>query len=165
MQPKALRPQLIPTPFHAKYGDYEAVVGIQDGVVEGQFPGLAMRLVLEWYEIHRGELMEDWLLKERRLAQPQEAWREITLAEGAQRLRTYRFSAQRVRETRNRQPGGVLWAVYRQNLDGSEPCYYLSNGPEDTPLETLARVGGSRWPIETEFETEKTMSACRINDW
>ena len=26
---------------------------------------------------------------------------------------------------------------------------------EDTPLETLAYVGGSRWPIETEFETEK----------
>ena len=58
--------------------------------------------------------------------------------------------------TRNREPGGVLWAVYRQNLDGSEPRYYLSNGPEDTPLETLAHVGGSRWPIETEFETEKS---------
>ena len=27
--------------------------------------------------------------------------------------------------------------------------------PEDTPLETLAYVGGSRWRIETEFETEK----------
>jgi SRSO17 transposase len=95
-------------------------------------------------------------VKERSLAQPREAWREITVAEGSQGPRTYRFSAQRVRETRNRQPGGVLWAVYRQNLDGSEPRYYLSNGSEDTPLETLARVGGSRWPIETEFETEKS---------
>ena len=38
-------------------------------------------------------------------------------------------------------------------LDGSEPRYYLSNAPEDTPLETLAYVGGSRWRIETEFET------------
>ncbi len=27
---------------------------------------------------------------------------------------------------------------------GSEPRYYLSNAPEDTPLETLAYVGGSR---------------------
>ena len=34
--------------------------------------------------------------------------------------------------------------------------YYLSNDPEDTPLETLAYVGGSRWRIETEFETEKS---------
>ncbi len=48
------------------------------------------------------------------------------------------------------------WAVYRRNLDGSEPRYYLSNAPEDTPLETLAYVGGSRWRIETEFETEKS---------
>ena len=43
----------------------------------------------------------------------------------------------------------------RRNLDGSEPRYYLSNAPEDTPLETLAYVSGSRWRIETEFETEK----------
>ena len=26
----------------------------------------------------------------------------------------------------------------------------------DTPLETLAYMGGSRWHIETEFETEKS---------
>ena len=39
--------------------------------------------------------------------------------------------------------------------DGSEPRYYLSNAPEDTTLEKLAYVGGSRWRIETEFETEK----------
>ena len=32
---------------------------------------------------------------------------------------------------------------------------YLSNAPEDTTLETLARVGGSRWHIETEFRREK----------
>ena len=55
-----------------------------------------------------------------------------------------------------RKPGGVAWAIYRQNLDGSEPRYYLSNAPLDTPLETLAHVGGSRWRIETEFETEKS---------
>ena len=86
---------------------------------------------------------------------PDEAWREITVAEGSQGPRTYRFSAQRVRPTSRRKPGEIHWAVYRRNLDGSEPRYYLSNAPEDTPLETLAYVGGSRWRIETEFETEK----------
>ena len=45
---------------------------------------------------------------------------------------------------------------YRQNLDGSEARYYLSNAPEDTSLETLAYVSASRWWIETEFETEKS---------
>ena len=74
------------------------------------------------------------------------------MAQGSQGPRSYMFCAQRVRVTR---PGHEAWAVYRRNLDGSEPRYYLSNAPEDTMLETLACVGGSRWPIETEFETEK----------
>ena len=87
---------------------------------------------------------------------PEAAWREITVAEGSQGPRSYMFSAQRVRPTSRRKPGGIQWAVYRRNLDGSEPRYYLSNATEDTPLETLAYVGGSRWRIETEFETEKS---------
>ncbi len=77
------------------------------------------------------------------------------MAQGSQGPRTYRFSAQRVRATRRRKPGEELWAVWRRNRDGSEPRYYRSNAPEDTTLETLAYVGGSRWRIEMEFETEK----------
>ena len=49
------------------------------------------------------------------------------MAQGSQGPRTYRFSAQRVRATRRRKPGEELWAVWRRNLDGSEPRYYLSN--------------------------------------
>ena len=87
---------------------------------------------------------------------PEDAWREITVAQGSQGPRTYMFSAQRVRPTSRRRPGEIHWAIWRRNLDGSEPRYYLSNAPGDTPLETLAYVGGSRWRIETEFETEKS---------
>ena len=61
-----------------------------------------------------------------------------------------------MRATSKRKPGEIHWAVYRRNLDGSEPRYYLSNAPGDTPLGTLACVGGSRWRVETEFETEKS---------
>ena len=50
-----------------------------------------------------------------------EAWREITVAEGSQGPRTYRYSAQRVWVTQRRKPGEILWVIYRQNLDGSEP--------------------------------------------
>ena len=85
---------------------------------------------------------------------PEEAWREITVAEGSQGPRSYLFSAQCDR------PAGASPAKSTgpssRNRDGSEPRYYLSNAPEDTPLETLAYVGGSRWRIETEFETEKS---------
>ena len=95
-------------------------------------------------------------MSERSTALPPEAWREMTIAAGSQGPRTCLFNAQRVRVTRRRKPGEILWAIYRHNRDGSEPRCYLSNAPEDTPLETLAYVGGSRWRIETEFETEKS---------
>ena len=51
------------------------------------------------------------------------------MAEGSQGPRRYWFSAQRVRPTSRRKPGEIHWAVYRRNLDGSEPRYYLSNAP------------------------------------
>ncbi len=56
----------LPPHFHAKYGEYEVVVRIDDGVVEGRFPRRALRLVMEWYGMHPEEIMEDWLLAEQR---------------------------------------------------------------------------------------------------
>ncbi len=55
-----------PPHFHAKYGEYEVTVQILDGVVEGRFPRRALRHVLEWYELHKEELMEDWQLAKAR---------------------------------------------------------------------------------------------------
>jgi hypothetical protein len=51
-----------PAHFHAKYGEYEITVAIETGVVNGAFPKRALRLVLEWYELHKQELMTDWTL-------------------------------------------------------------------------------------------------------
>ena len=60
-----------PPHFHALYGDYEIKVSIQDGAVDGSFPKRALKLVLEWYAIHRAELMEDWeLARERKALKP-----------------------------------------------------------------------------------------------
>jgi SRSO17 transposase len=84
-----------------------------------------------------------------------EDWQVLTVAEGAQGPRSYQFAAQRVWESRDGLPGRESWLVLRRNLDGSEPKYYLSNAPADTPLLTLGQVGAKRWPIETEFQTEK----------
>jgi SRSO17 transposase len=104
----------------------------------------------------------------RAAALPATAWRVITVAEGAQGWRTYRFAAERLRETRAGVPGQVRWVVYRENLDGREPRYYFSNAPADTPLATLARVASARWPIETEFETEKSdigLDEYEVRSW
>lgn len=54
-----------PAHFHARYGDYEVTVALDTGIVEGQFPHRALRLTLEWYELHADELREDWQLAQR----------------------------------------------------------------------------------------------------
>ena len=51
-----------PPHFHATYGEYQITVDIETGVVNGRFPKRAIRHVLEWHELHRDELMEDWQL-------------------------------------------------------------------------------------------------------
>jgi Domain of unknown function (DUF4160) len=51
-----------PPHFHAKYGEYEITVTVDEGGVTGEFPRRALRLVLEWYELHKPELQKDWLL-------------------------------------------------------------------------------------------------------
>jgi hypothetical protein len=56
-----------PPHFHAKYGSYEVIIDIETGVVEGRFPRRALRLALEWYDMHKEELLEDWLLAEQRM--------------------------------------------------------------------------------------------------
>jgi SRSO17 transposase len=88
-------------------------------------------------------------VRERVKRLPAEAWQELTVAEGVQGPRTYRFAAERVRQTHERQPGKVLRLLYRENLDGSEPRYYFAHAPAATPLATLAWVAAARWPIET----------------
>ena len=35
-------------------------VEIESGVVTGQFPRRGLHAVLEWYEIHKADLAEDW---------------------------------------------------------------------------------------------------------
>ena len=57
-----------PPHFLASYGEYEVVVQIESGVVEGRFPPRALRLVLEWLDLHRDELLDDWTLAVARLA-------------------------------------------------------------------------------------------------
>jgi SRSO17 transposase len=82
-------------------------------------------------------------------------WKVLTVAEGAQGPRSYQFVGQRGWESRDGVPGRESWLVARRPLAGSELKYYLSNAPADTPLPTLGQVGAGRWPIETEFQTEK----------
>jgi hypothetical protein len=52
----------VPPHFHAWYnhGEFKVSVDIKSGIVKGEMPGRAIRLILEWLELHREELMENW---------------------------------------------------------------------------------------------------------
>ena len=50
-----------PPHFHAKYGDDQASIRIDNGeILEGVLGARAKRLVEEWRVLHEAELLEDW---------------------------------------------------------------------------------------------------------
>ncbi len=49
-----------PPHFHAKYGDYQVTIDIETGIIKGVFPKRALRLLLEWYDLHGEELLQNW---------------------------------------------------------------------------------------------------------
>jgi len=50
-----------PPHFHARYNDFEAVIQIEPlEIMEGTMPRRALGLVLDWAELHRAELLNDW---------------------------------------------------------------------------------------------------------
>jgi len=48
--------------FHAVYGEHEISVELELGTIHGEFPARALRLVLEWANLHKQELIENWQL-------------------------------------------------------------------------------------------------------
>jgi hypothetical protein len=54
-----------------RYGGRKGTVRIEDGYVEGNFPSRVRSLLLEWWDLHREELAEDWrLAQERKQVKP-----------------------------------------------------------------------------------------------
>jgi len=52
-----------PPHFHVEYADCKAVVLIQEGTIsKGSLPARQLKLVLAWNELHRDELMQNWIL-------------------------------------------------------------------------------------------------------
>jgi len=49
-----------PPHFHARYQDQEIIVEIETGLVEGRMSKRALRMVLEWADLHQAELQENW---------------------------------------------------------------------------------------------------------
>ena len=61
-----------PPHCHAEYAEYNALIDIINGtVIKGGLPGKQLRYALEWCELHRDELMQNWeLAKSGKLPNP-----------------------------------------------------------------------------------------------
>lgn len=52
-----------PPHFHVRYGEYSAVIGINDfALLEGNLPPKAFGLVTEWAAVNKSGLLENWEL-------------------------------------------------------------------------------------------------------
>ena len=50
-----------PPHFHVRYEEHRALIGIEPlDVREGYLPPRVLGLVMEWGELHRDELLENW---------------------------------------------------------------------------------------------------------
>ncbi len=49
-----------PSHFHARYQEQEVIIEIQTGIVQGKMSRRALRMLFEWSEIYREELMDNW---------------------------------------------------------------------------------------------------------
>lgn len=56
-----------PPHFHARYGRSRVSVRISDGVIIGSLPPRTLTHILEWWNLHRVELAENWQLARKHL--------------------------------------------------------------------------------------------------
>ena len=49
-----------PPHFHATYQQDKVVVEIENGKVKGEISERALRMILEWLDLHREEIKEAW---------------------------------------------------------------------------------------------------------
>lgn len=100
---------------------------------------------------------------------PDHVWQRLSLADGEKGPRTYDWGCQRIVEPRDSMPGPDGWLVARRSIgDPTEIAYYLSNAPDNTPLQTMGSVASARYTVEQCIEEGKGdagLDAYQIRHW
>lgn len=79
----------------------------------------------------------------------QQPWREIHLERQTLGEQVWKYKAARVWASSDSQPRPQpCWLIQVVNETTGEEKYFVSNAPEDTPVELLIRVGFRRWNVE-----------------
>src|ERR687885_2381416 len=85
---------------------------------------------------------------------PEEGWERLSAGTGAKRPREYDWL--RLPIGSGLQEAGRRWLLIRRSIsDLSELTAYVVFAPLGTALATLVRVAGTRWTVESDFETTK----------
>jgi SRSO17 transposase len=102
------------------------------------------------YRIFAGEARE-WATVVGRL--PATAWQRHRCGAGSTGERVYDWARTPLRQL---DTARQRWLLARRHVhDPTKITYYVASGPQETPLDALARVAGMRWAIEESFETAK----------
>jgi SRSO17 transposase len=87
---------------------------------------------------------------------PAQAWKRRSCGDGAKGPRLYDWAVASLPDTGTADHGFTRWLLIRRSITNpAELAYYLCYGPETTTDEQLIRVAGTRWAIETCFQTAK----------
>jgi len=93
-------------------------------------------------------------VSERLATLPTEGWARLSAGEGAKGPRWYEWLRRPLMPPLTR--GWARWLLVRRSLaDPTKMATYVCFAPEGTSLETLVRVAGQRWIIESCFEEAK----------
>jgi len=100
---------------------------------------------------------------------PRSAWRRRVIKEGAKGPIIAEFARVRAVAVREGLPGPAVWVVFRRSVGATpELKTYLSNASVVTPLGTLVRLSGMRWPVESAIEEckgEVGMDQYEVRGW
>ncbi len=44
---------------------FKAIVTIEDGIVKGEMPQRALKMIFDWLDVHKTELLSDWELAQK----------------------------------------------------------------------------------------------------
>lgn len=86
---------------------------------------------------------------------PPEAWKRLSAGDGSKGQRLHDWAMASLPGHADRADAS-RWLLIRRSLtDPEDLAFYLCSGPDDTTIETLVRVTGTRWTIETCFKEAK----------
>jgi SRSO17 transposase len=86
---------------------------------------------------------------------PDQAWKRLSCGEGSKGQRLYDWAMATLPGHEHRLDA-TRWLLVRRSLtDPADLAFYLCSGPDDTTIDTLVQVAGTRWAIEECFKQAK----------